>query len=134
LLTKTRGQALVSGKSLIVLSVSHAKTQFLLHSPLAHLEPAIAQLTKKQTHFAPVSNATVTASCTHRHFVVLQAKPRCLCFHKIINALVSLMLSKLHKLQRQLHELWHSTSLSPKRSRSVMIVAMGQVDTHPKMH
>jgi hypothetical protein len=93
-LTKTRGLALVKDKSLIVPSVSHAKNQLLLHSPRVHLVLATAQLPKKQTHFAPVSNAIATASCMPQRFVALRAKLKCLCFHKITNALVSRMLSK----------------------------------------
>jgi hypothetical protein len=42
---------------------------------------------KMQTHTAPVSNVTVTASCTHLLFADLPEKLKCLYSPMIINAL-----------------------------------------------
>jgi hypothetical protein len=55
------------------------------------------QSQKKKTRTAPVSNATVTASCMHHPFADLPEKLKFLSFPTTINAHDSLTHSKLHK-------------------------------------
>jgi hypothetical protein len=70
--------------------VQHAKLPLLAllpHLLLTQLDLAIEQSPKMQTHTAPVSNVTVTASCTHLLFADLPEKLKCLYSPMIINAL-----------------------------------------------
>jgi hypothetical protein len=69
----------------------------LPHLLLTQLDLAIEQSLKMQTHTALVSNAIVTASCTHRPFAALPEKLKCLFSPMIINAHDLLMHLKLPK-------------------------------------
>jgi hypothetical protein len=80
--------------------VQHAKLPLLAllpHSLHMQLVLATEPSLKMQIHTALVSNAIVTASCTHRPFAALPEKLKCLFSPMIINAHGLLMHLKLPK-------------------------------------